>query len=296
MSNSLKKLYPFDWLVIGYSLLMIVLILILGRPFSQYFDEIIFYSSMIIIALLISNFIDENKNRAMALIRILYPAILFTFFYNATGGTMFLIFKKFLDYQLVAFEYSILGFTPTLYIDQNLLAVIPNEIFSFCYFCYYFMIPVYLIGLFIKKDDHILKESITAICLTFFFSYLLFFLYPIEGPRYHFVDLFQNKIEGPIFRQMVEYIILNGAVRGGCMPSTHFAVALVINMFCFKYYRIFGWILLPINIGMAIGTFWGRFHYVSDVIIGGIIAVVGTVLVWKYYVFWVNNKRLNNEL
>ena len=251
---------------------------------------------MIITALLISNFIDENKNRVMALIRFLYPVFLFTFFYNATGGTMFLIFDRFLDYQLVAFEKSILGLNLTLYIDQNLLSVIPNEIFSFCYFCYYFMIPVSFIWLFIKKDDYILKESITALCLTFFFSYLLFFLYPIEGPRYHFADLFQNKIEGPIVRQLVEYIILNGAIRGGCMPSTHFAVALVINMFCFKYYRLFGWILLPINIGMAIGTFWGRYHYVSDVIIGGIIGILGTVFVWKYYGLWVNNKKLNTEL
>ncbi len=296
MNISFKKLYPFDWLIIGYSLLMILLISILGKPFSQYIDEILFYSSMIITAFLISNFIDENKNRVMALIRLLYPAVLFTFFYNATGGTMFLIFDKFLDYQLVAFEKSILGLNLTLYIDQNLLSVIPNEIFSFCYFCYYFMIPVYLIWLFIKKDDNILKESITAICLTFFFSYLLFFLYPIEGPRYHYADLFQNKIEGPIFRQLVEYIILNGAIRGGCMPSTHFAVALVINMFCFKYYRFFGWILLPINIGMAIGTFWGRYHYVFDVIIGGIIGILGTVFVWKYYGLWVNNKELKTEL
>lgn len=296
MNISLKKLYPFDWLIIGYSSLMILLISILGKPFSQYFDEILFYSSMIIIAFLISNLIDENKNRFMALIRFLYPVFLFTFFYNATGGTMFLIFDKFLDYQLVAFEKSLLGLNLTLYIDQNLLSVIPNEIFSFCYFCYYFMIPVYFIWLFIRKDDDILKESVTAICLTFFFSYLLFFLYPIEGPRYHFADLFQNKIEGPIFRQLVEYIILNGAVRGGCMPSTHFAVALVINMFCFKYYRLFAWILLPINIGMAIGTFWGRFHYVSDVIIGCIIGILGTVFVWKYYNLLVNNKELNTEL
>ncbi|MEA1980250.1 MAG: phosphatase PAP2 family protein [candidate division Zixibacteria bacterium] len=296
MNISLKKLYPFDWLIIGYSSLMILLISILGKPFSQYFDEILFYSSMIIIAFLISNLIDENKNRFMALIRFLYPVFLFTFFYNATGGTMFLIFDKFLDYQLVAFEKSLLGLNLTLYIDQNLLSVIPNEIFSFCYFCYYFMIPVYFIWLFIRKDDDILKESVTAICLTFFFSYLLFFLYPIEGPRYYFVDLFQNKIEGPIFRQLVEYIILNGAVRGGCMPSTHFAVALVINMFCFKYYRLFAWILLPINIGMAIGTFWGRFHYVSDVIIGCIIGILGTVFVWKYYNLLVNNKELNTEL
>ena len=80
---------------------------------------------------------------------------------------------------------------------------------------------------------------------------------------------------------MVEYVIANGAVRGGCMPSTHFGIALVILLYCFRYYRKAAWWLLPAVIGLGIGTVWGRFHYVSDVIVGGLIGLAVTFSVWK---------------
>ncbi len=295
MNKKQLKLLPFDWLLIGYSTLMISLIIVFARPFTEYVDDILFYASMILTVYVIVKFANEREIRWKYFIRLLYPVFLFTFLYNRTGEFMFLLFDHFLDAQLVAFEKSIFGFNPTLYIDANLLSVIPNEILSFCYFCYYFMIPVFFISLFLKKEYLITKQAMTAVCLTFFLSYLLFFLYPIQGPRYHYAGQYINNIEGPVFRQIVEYIIHNGAVRGGCMPSTHFAVALVINLFCFKHFKTFGWILLFINIGMAIGTFWGRFHYVYDVFIGGLIGLGATFLVWNQYNKWTSCEENLNE-
>ncbi len=67
------------------------------------------------------------------------------------------------------------------------------------------------------------------------------------------------------------------------MPSTHFGVALVVLIYTFKYYRNIAWLLLPIVIGLAVGTVWGRFHYVSDVVVGGLIGVLTLLIVWKFY-------------
>ncbi len=280
------RLYPFDWLIVGYSFLMLVLIGLLGRPMRMYYDEIAFYTCMIAVALLIARYVDEHRNRLSTLIRITYPILLFTFFYQATGGLMFLVFGHFYDSQLVSFEKAIFGVNPTLYIDRHLLNIWANEVFSFCYFSYYFWILVFLLVLFVKKHYETIKSFLTAACLTFFLSYILFFLYPIEGPRWHLAGQYVNQIEGPLFRKMVEVVIDNGAVRGGCMPSSHFGVMLVIMMYCFRQYRKAGWTLLPLNIGLAIGTVWGRFHYVSDVFVGGILGLVTTLMVWKYYPRW----------
>ena len=70
------------------------------------------------------------------------------------------------------------------------------------------------------------------------------------------------------------------------MPSSHFGVALVIMLYCFRFYPKAGWLLLPINVGLAIGTVWGRFHYVSDVVAGGLIGLAFVLVVWKYYPRW----------
>ena len=294
------KLYPFDWIIIGYSLLMMTLVLFLGRPVSEYRGEVIFYASMAAIAALIIRYVDERKNGLLRFIRLIYPGILYTFFYTATGGTMFLLFDTFFDKQLTSFEASLFGVNPTIYIDMNLLNVWLTEIISACYFAYYLMIPGFFIGLFIKKDDEMIKRGATAISLTFFIGYMLFFLFPIEGPRYFFAGEYVNEVSGPIFRQAVEFVIANGAVRGGCMPSTHFAVALVIMIYLLKKYRKLGLVMIPINMGLAIGTVWGRFHYVSDVFIGGLIGLFATVFVERYYDIWLNRekrvKQFRNEM
>ena len=282
--------YPFDWMIIGYCVLMTLLVLIFGRPIVNYAEPLVFYIITGALAFTIMRCVDEKRSRIFEFIRYMYPAILFTFFYSQTGNVIFLLFDHFYDYQLVAFEHAVFGVNPTLYIDQHLLNVWLTEIFHCTYFMYYPMIPAFIIPLFFLRQRRVLAEFMTAASLTYFLSYLLFSLWPIEGPRWHFADLYLHTVDGPVFRQMVNYVIANGAVHGGAMPSSHTGIALVIMMFCFRYYRKFGWILLPIVIGLSIGTFWGRFHYVSDVIVGASIALVSTWLVWWRYNAWTSDQ------
>ena len=281
-SQEKPTIYVFDKLIIGYCLFMVLLLLAVGRPMRQYFDEVLFYASMATLVALIIRFVPEHKNRFSKLIRLLYPGFIFIFFYRETGGTMFLLFDSFYDWQLIAFEKSLFGIHPTLYIDRHLLNVWLNELFSFCYSFYYLMLSISLAYMFLRKDYEILKNFLAASSLTFFLSYFLFFLYPVEGPRWHFMAEYVNQIEGPVFRQITEFFIEKGAVRGGCMPSSHFGLALVILIYCFKYYRNIAWMLMPIVIGLGIGTVWGRFHYISDVFVGGLIGLFSVLFVWKY--------------
>lgn len=277
------RLFAFDIIYILFSLTMILCIVVFGRPLNEYLDELTFYSIMLLVIIGVSRFIYADRSKKEEAFRFLYPFLLFSLFYVETDGTILLIFDSFQDTGLVAFEKSLFGVNPTLYIDRNYLNVWLNELFSLTYFSYYFMIPLFLLILYLKGRIDIMKSSLTAITLCFSVSFLLFFLYPIEGPRWHFAGEYLNNVDGFIFRDIVTWIIANGAIRGGCMPSTHFAIAFIIMMYCLRYYRKVGWALVPVNIGLAIGTFWGRFHYVSDIFIGAIIGLGATLLVWKYY-------------
>jgi membrane-associated phospholipid phosphatase len=284
MANSiLNKIMLHEKIIVGYCLLMISIILFIGSPLNVFFDEIRFYIIMAVITIAVALSLDESKGGIIRFLRLFAPGVMFLFFYRETGGLMFLLFDSFYDWQLTIFEKMVIGTNLTLFIDQHLLNVITNEILSFCYFSYYFMIPFFMIYLFYKKDYELLKNFLSAVCLTFFISYMLFFLYPIEGPRWFFAGLYQNNIEGPIFRQLVNLVIHNAAVRGGCMPSSHFGVALVILIYSRKYYPKIGKWLLPIVIGLGMGTVWGRFHYISDVFVGGFIGLVSVYIIWKYY-------------
>jgi membrane-associated phospholipid phosphatase len=284
------KLYPFDLLIIGYCLLMSALILALGRPFPEYLDELAFYVGMAAMALMIVRFADESRGGRQRFIRLLYPALMFTFLYHETGGMMFLLFDRFYDFQLTAFERSVFGVDPSLFLDSKGLPVFYNELFSACYFSYYLMIPAFLAFAFLKRKDDTIRRFLTASCMAFIASYILFFLYPVEGPRYHFAGQYVNQIKGPFFRQMVNYVIDTGAVRGGCMPSSHVGVGLVVLAYVFKVNRKAGWWLVPVNIGLAIGTVWGRFHYVSDVVVGATIGLGSVWVVNRYYDRWMRRE------
>jgi membrane-associated phospholipid phosphatase len=273
---------PFDHLVWGYSWFVVICIINFGRPFSQYLSTIAFYSTVIVASLLIVRFLTTRKNRTAVFLRLFYPALLMAFFYQETGNLMHLLFPEFLDSHLVMMEKTLLGLNPTLWLDDH-LDVFATEILSLGYFSYYFMIPGLSLALFFGKRDAESKRFITATCLTFFVSYLLFFLYPIEGPRWHFAGVYQHAVSGPLIWPLVSYVIGKGAVHGGCMPSSHVGEALVILIFAIRNYGRRAYFLIPLVILLAGGTIYGRFHYVSDVVVGIIIGLAATYGTLKFY-------------
>jgi len=289
-----KRLYPFDLLVLGYMAFLTVAILLFGRPLGDYADELLINLMVIVIVLSVIRFLHSPKSGPELFLRLLYPAILFLLFYKQTGGLMNLIFPEFLDYQLTAFEKSLFGVNPTLWLDSNMIHVWLTELLSLLYFAYYPLIYIFLLTLFFKKEYHLIKISVTAICMTFFVSFPLFFLYPIEGPRYFFAGMYTNELTGPFFHPLVE-LAQRGAVHGGCMPSTHFGVALVIMFLCLKYYKKAGIMLIPVVIGLALGTFYDRYHYVSDVIVGGVIGLAALFVTLRFIKFDEDDISLRNK-
>jgi membrane-associated phospholipid phosphatase len=281
-----RRIYPFDIIILIYLAVISILILIFGRPISGYYDELLAGFVFAAITGGMIYFLGRSDRKVILFVRLLYPALLFTFLYRQTGGLMHLFHSGFLDYQLTAFEKAILGVHPTFWIEHHILNTWLTELVSFTYLAYYPMIPAFLIFLFLKGDYDNIIRGLAAICLTFFAGYLLFYLYPIEGPRYFFAGQYSHAVNGPVFRQLVEFIQKHGSVHGGCMPSTHVGVAVVMNIFCLKYYRKAGIFLLIINTGMAFGTFYGRYHYVSDVVVGTVIGLIMTCLVLKYHRRW----------
>ncbi len=272
---------PFDRWIVGYCALMIIVVTLFGGDIEGSQWNIAVYVACIVGIAMVVKWLPREQSRVSMAIRLLYPALLLTPFYRMTGDYMFLLFDRFLDSHLVQLERAIFGVNPTLYIDRHLLNLWANEIIHMCYSSYYLMIPGFFLSMFMLRRNDVIVSAWTATMITFIASYSLFILYPIEGPRWHFAELYQNAIEGPIFRQFTETVMTHGAVRGGGMPSSHSGVAVVLLMYLLRYYRRAGLMAIFPVTGLAVGCVWGRFHYVSDVVVGIAIAVVSTVAVWR---------------
>ncbi len=62
-------------------------------------------------------------------------------------------------------------------------------------------------------------------------------------------------------------------MRGGAMPSTHTAVTVVFMWFVRLAHPKVFWVYFPFGILLMVGTVWGRFHYVTDTVLGAGIAL-----------------------
>jgi membrane-associated phospholipid phosphatase len=132
---------------------------------------------------------------------------------------------------------------------------------------------------------------VSCVSLTFLVCFYMFNFFPIAGPRFLFADIYEGPLKGYIFVPLVDYVIKNGAAEGGSLPSSHTAAAVVILVYAWRFLRTLGYIFAPIVFGLVIGTFWGRFHFISDTIVGFVVAIVCIIITDRY----VNRKQLGAD-
>lgn len=277
-----ERMHPFDHLAVIYCWLIITLTINLARPIEDYLFVLAFHLGVIALVTTLAWYLHGISHRLAVFFRLLYPVMLMVFFYTASGRLVHIIFPAFLDYQVVILEEALLGYNPTLWLDQHLNVVV-TEILSASYFSYYFLIPgLALVMFFAKRDDEI-KRFLTATCSMFFVSYMIFIFYPVEGPRHFFAAVYENSITGPFFRNLVNMVIDNGAFHGGAMPSSHCGEALIVAFFAIRTFGRRAWFLAPVVFLLSLGTVYGRFHYLSDVVVGHGLAVIAIWLTLYFY-------------
>ena len=74
------------------------------------------------------------------------------------------------------------------------------------------------------------------------------------------------------------------AHKGGAMPSAHSSTAVVFLIWCWRLWGIEGGLPATIAVGgMWIGSIYGRYHYVVDILVGALLGLLGVwVADWAY--------------
>jgi membrane-associated phospholipid phosphatase len=78
-----------------------------------------------------------------------------------------------------------------------------------------------------------------------------------------------------LFGRAAEYVRVHIHAPGGSIPSPHCAEATVMWAMSLKYTRAGFWLLAPVILSLYVSTFYGRFHYVTDSIIGILTGLAG---------------------
>jgi hypothetical protein len=280
------KLSAVDRWVIGYSSATSLAALIWATEPSAFFTSHLFHGIAILSALAAARFLP-TRGRVLPFLRYGYPAILMGFFYRETGPYVHLFFAQWFDPQVHAFEKAIFGFGMPEAI-AGIRSVWLLEVFMFGYLFYYLMLPTSFVIALWKNKLEPFRHMMEAACAVFYASFALFALFPLEGPRHALASVLPP-IKGGLFFGLVMTIQNAGSIHGGCMPSSHTAVAWVVTWYVFKMDRRCGRTLMVISTLLSVGCFWGRFHYVTDVAVG-LVLFAAAVLFTEWY-----NRRTPNQ-
>ena len=179
------------------------------------------------------------------------------------------------------FELAIFGIHPTVYL-QRFATPLLTEIMSFGYFSYYliFLFPPFIFYFFRRQGA---SPLIFGMSLAYYFCFILFVLIPVAGPRFTLADKYSVPLIGYFLPETQARMMAKFALRGAAFPSSHVAMVMASSFIVKRYMPWLFKIIFPLSIMVALGAVYGRYHYATDVVAGGIVGIVSALITYKVY-------------
>ena len=171
------------------------------------------------------------------------------------------------DPAILRLENSLFGVQPTLWL-QRLVSPGLTEWMMFCYVAYVVIYPAMGLLIYLRWGDKPLEDYLLALTLGNLACYFCFPLFPVAGPLYFMPEKFTVPLKGWLFTAIGEFIRSDFHLAGGNLPSPHCAIGTIFWAMAYRYRRLYFWLLAPVIICLYISTVYGRYHYVSDSVVG----------------------------
>ncbi len=230
----------------------------------------------------------KNKKVWQKYLLLFYPAIYLIFIFDSIHTVLPYINSKVYDKELYQIDRWLLGVDPTVWIER-FINPYTTELLYILYF-FYFPMPLIILGyLYKKKMFKALDKSIVFYFITYYGSYLLYFLVPALGPRFYpeLVQKQQRSLDGlwltDVIRNTISSLEHN---KFDAFPSLHAAITLVTILVIAKYRKKWLWVFIPVLAGIFISLIYCRYHYFIDIIAGVVWTLIAYYIVEKYYDKW----------
>ncbi|MCB2206392.1 phosphatase PAP2 family protein [bacterium] len=189
------------------------------------------------------------------------------------------------DAALIAIDRALFGVHVTEW-TMRLRHPLLTEILQIAYGTYYFLPLILTIDLYRKKRVRAFKHVFLFVMLGFYLSYLGYIAVPGIGPRFtqHEFDRTDEELPGLLVTSFLRDNTNAGEsippgtthpaarVQRDVFPSGHTEMTLLVMLIAFRYRARTRWYLLIGGSLLIIATVYLRYHYVIDLIAGGIFA------------------------
>ncbi|MCY3743858.1 MAG: phosphatase PAP2 family protein [Candidatus Poribacteria bacterium] len=264
------NLLPYDWIAIGYLVLTGVLILIFHKNVARWYLYL-FARVLCITGIVLLTPTDASTLFPFRFLRDWYPLSTIALFYFEMGKLTQMVFQRYFDETVIRWEKQVFKGMPSLELSDRFPSIILSEILHLCYFSYYVIAVFLAVWLYFKGKIGPFQETVFAETLTFNLSLLCYPFLPVTGPRYLF-----EKIQGPLskgfFFRLTHSVVSRGSSKGTAFPSAHVSLSVIVLLCAFRYDSTAFLILLPLCVGLTLGTVYCRFHYAIDALLGAILA------------------------
>ncbi len=205
-----------------------------------------------------------------------YPLAVFIVCFEEVARLSFLFVGHWQDRYILELEATLFPVPPTAWFAQHASFWL-TELLELGYFSYFVLLMIVGGALHGPRDRRPFRQVMTASVIGYMLCYVVFLLFPTEGPAHTLAALHSRPLHGGPFHWSVLLIQKFAGVHGNAFPSSHVAAGVVALIFAWRYRPRLGAWLTPVMLLLCAGAVYDRYHYVSDVIAG---AVVGVLAAW----------------
>ncbi len=219
------------------------------------------------------------------LVRVAAVTLTYAYLFGAVDKLQLIIHGRWLDEYVTDLEQFIFGVQPTLWLQQYTTPAL-TEWMMFSYVIYVPMYPVLCGIVYYLHGEIAMEDYFFTLGFTNILCDIGFILFPVAGPLPFIGHLYSVPLDGYVWTYLGELMRSQLHYVGGTIPSPHCAAATIMWMMAFRYYRPAFYALIPVILSLYVSTFYGRYHYVTDAVLGVAVAFVALALVPTIVRMW----------
>jgi membrane-associated phospholipid phosphatase len=200
-------------------------------------------------------------------LRVAAVTLTYAYLFGAVDKFQLLIHGEWMDYYVTDFEQWVFGVQPTLWLEDFISKPL-TEWMMFSYVIYVPMYPVICGIIYYLRGELAMEDYFFTLGFTNILCDIGFILFPVASPMYYIKQLYTVPLDGWVWTFLGECMRKYLHFAGGSIPSPHAAAATIMWVMAYRYHRPTFWVLSPIVLSLYISTFYCRYHYVTDAVVG----------------------------
>ncbi len=216
---------------------------------------------------------------------------------------------KVFDGLLIAADRWLFGVDPTVWIERFRSPYL-TELLQVAYSCFYLFFLIIGYEIYRRNDMEQFSRLRFAIAYGFVLSYIGYFILPAVGPRFTLHDYARigSDLPGVLVTPYLRWFVDLGdsipagatnAVAGAlaqrdAFPSGHTMMTLVLIVLGFEWRTRSRYFILVVGSLLIVGTVYLRYHYVIDVLAGGLWAILCLLTTHRFCMFVRSRLRLDS--